>query len=287
MERNENDEYDALRAAYSHSLNYLARLGGSRVAPQLDRDSLRSRLRRRLSHEGLPHTQVIDELASEAAGGLISSAGGRFFGWVIGGTLPAAAAADWLVTTWDQNAALSACSPAAAIAEEVAGEWLKELLRLPSDCSFAFVTGCQMAHVVCLAAARQALLLRRNHDVALQGLSGAPAIRILANENCHASIQRAANLLGVGTANIHPLPTNDVGCVEIPAAREAVREQREVATILVLQAGDIATGSYDDFETIIPLAKANGAWVHIDGAFGLWAAVSERYRHLLRGVEAA
>lgn len=287
MNRNDLDEREGLRIAYEKALAYLAGLDRAPVAAPLDGATLRARLSRPLPPNGLPASEVINELACSASGGLIGSAGGRFFGWVIGGTLPAALAADWLVSTWDQNAALSACSPAAAIVEEVAGEWLKELLRLPKSCSFAFVTGCQMAHVTGLAAARQALLLRRDHDVASRGLGGAPEVRILANENCHASIQRAASLLGFGTANIRALATDPLGRVEIAAVEQALSEQPGIATILVLQAGDIATGSFDDFATIIPLAKAYDAWVHIDGAFGLWANASEPYRYLLAGVEKA
>jgi glutamate/tyrosine decarboxylase-like PLP-dependent enzyme len=287
MDRDQLDEREVIRMAYEKAAAYLARLDGMPVAASLDRATLRARLARPLPSKGLPSSQVIDELACGAAGGLIGSASGRFFGWVIGGTLPAALAADWLVSTWDQNAALSACSPAAAMVEEVAGEWLKQLLGLPASSSFAFVTGCQMAHVVGLASARQALLLRRNHDVACNGVAGAPEVRILANENCHASIQRAANLLGFGTASIHPVATDHLGRVEIAAVEQALQEQQGIATILVLQAGDIATGSFDDFANIIPLAKACDAWVHVDGAFGLWANGSEPYRHLLRGVEEA
>jgi glutamate/tyrosine decarboxylase-like PLP-dependent enzyme len=287
MERDDGDETAALWAAYSKAVDYLGLLNGSAVAASLDAATLRARFRRPLPPRGLPTKQVIDELTCDAAGGLVGSAGGRFFGWVIGGTLPAALAADWLVSAWDQNAALNACSPAAAAVEEVTGEWLKELLALPLNSSFAFVTGCQMAHVVCLAAARQDLLLKQNHDVASKGMGGAPKIRILANENCHASITRAANLLGFGTANIGRIATDQHGSVKISAVQQELNEQQDFATILVLQAGDIATGSYDDFTAVIPLAKAMGAWVHIDGAFGLWAAASDLYRHLLRGVEAA
>ena len=287
MNRDRAEEREGLRTAYEKALAYLEGLDSAPVAASLDSSTLRARLRRPLPRNGLPARGVIEELNCAAEGGLIGSAGGRFFGWVIGGTLPAALAADWLVSTWDQNAALSACSPAAAIAEEVSGEWLKELLRLPSTSSFAFVTGCQMAHVVCLAAARQGLLLRRNYDVARQGFPCAPEVRILANENCHASIQRAANLLGFGTENIRPLTADQLGRVEFDAAEQALEERRGDATILVLQAGDIATGSFDDFANIIPLAKAHDAWVHVDGAFGLWANASAAHRHLLHGVELA
>jgi glutamate/tyrosine decarboxylase-like PLP-dependent enzyme len=206
---------------------------------------------------------------------------------VIGGTLPVAMAADWLTSAWDQNATISACAPAAGVAEEIAGAWLKDLLDLPAESSFAFVTGCQMAHVTCLAAARGALLSRCGWDVGEQGLAGAPKIRILANEHRHGSIDRAIGLLGLGRANIEPLKTDAVGRVDVDALDYALGHSNPGSTILALQAGDIATGTFDRFEELIPRAKAAGAWVHIDGAFGLWARASRRYRHLTRGVELA
>jgi glutamate/tyrosine decarboxylase-like PLP-dependent enzyme len=218
---------------------------------------------------------------------LIGSASGRFFGWVIGSTLPAAVAADWLTSVWDQNAALHACSPSAAVVEEVVGAWLKELLALPPQSSFALVTGCQMAHATGLAAARGAVLRKLGWDVAERGLYGAPTIRILANAQRHASIVRAAILLGLGRANIEPLATDELGRVIPSALEQALIASGGAPAIVVLQAGDIATGAFDDFNTLIPQAKAAGAWVHIDGAFGLWARASARYRHLASGCELA
>ena len=162
---------------------------------------LRSQLAKPLNDDGIEPEVVVNDLVRDVRGGLLGSAGGRFFAWAIGGSVPAALAADWLTSTWDQNASLYSCSPAAAIAEEVAGAWLKDLLGIPASASFAFVTGCQMAHVCCLAAARHSLLAERGWDVERNGLCGAPPIRVLAS-NRHGSVERAIRLLGIGEANV-------------------------------------------------------------------------------------
>ena len=240
-----------------------------------------------LSEGGTDAVRVIDELVAGVEGGIIDSAGGRFFGWVIGGSLPAALAADWMTSTWDQNAVLYVCSPAAAVVEETAGRWLKELLHLPVGASFALVTGCQMAHATCLAAARHAVLAKVGWDVEQEGLSGAPAIRILTGAEKHATILRAVRLLGMGERHVTSLPVDARGRVVKEALASALADGSSAPTIVVLQAGDVNTGEFDDFAELVPLAKEHGAWVHIDGAFGLWAAASPKLRHLLRGVELA
>ena len=277
----------ALDTAFRHARAYLASLGSRPVAAQADLDTLRRHLAKPLEDEGLDPATVLDELVRDAEPGLIGSAGGRFFGWVIGGALPAALGAEWLTAAWDQNAALHACSPAAAVAEEVAGAWLKLLLRLPAASSFAFVTGCQMAHVTCLAAARHALLEQRGWDVEARGLAAAPPLRLLASRHGHGSIERAAALLGLGRDNIQRLATDAAGRIETDALAQALAAPPDRPTILVLQAGDITTGAFDRFAELIPLARHHGVWVHVDGAFGLWATASPRYRALLAGVELA
>jgi glutamate/tyrosine decarboxylase-like PLP-dependent enzyme len=161
-----------------HALSFLKNLDRAPVGATVDLQTLRQRLNKPLTDSGVPHEQVITELVADVEGGLIGSAGGRFFGWVIGGSLPAALAADWLTATWDQNAALYATSPAAAVVEEVVGLWLKDVLGLPAHSSFALVSGCQMAHATCLAAARHALLAEHGWDVEERGLYGAQPIRI-------------------------------------------------------------------------------------------------------------
>ncbi len=170
-----------LEHALAHALAYLENLEHTSVSATATLAELRMRLARPLTDNGVEATQVIDELVADVEGGVLGSAGGRFFGWVIGGSVPAALAADWLTSTWDQNAAIYACSPAEAVIEEICGRWLKELLGLPATASFALVTGCQMAHVTCLAAARNAILAKRGWDVEHKGLNGAPYIRILSS----------------------------------------------------------------------------------------------------------
>jgi glutamate/tyrosine decarboxylase-like PLP-dependent enzyme len=235
----------------------------------------------------LDPSAVVEDLVTAVRGGILGSAGGRFFGWVIGGSLPAALAADWLTSAWDQNAALYACAPAAAIVEEVVGVWLKELLRLPGSASFALVTGCQMAHVTCLAAARHALLANDGWDVERVGLAGLPPIRILSSTQRHGSVVRAVRLLGLGENNMTSLEVDEDGRLCSASLETALDDSASRPTIVVLQAGDLNIGAFDDFAALIPIAKARGAWVHIDGAFGLWAAASPSHAHLLRGVDGA
>ena len=270
----------------SHALAFLDGLDARPVTPPASLRALRSRLDRSLGEDGLPAEQVLDELVSDAEGGLAGCGGGRFFAWVVGGALPAALAADWLASAWDQNASIYAAAPAEAVIEETVGRWLKELLRLPSTASFALTTGCQMAHVTCLAAARHALLARRGWDVEARGLGGAPPIRLLAGQR-HGSIDRAVRCLGLGTDSLVPLAVDDGGAVRLDALEAALRALQGQPAILLLSAGEINAGGYDDFSGAIPLARRHGAWVHVDGAFGLWVNASPRLRHLLEGVEGA
>lgn len=230
---------------------------------------------------------VIKDLVHDAEGGILGMPGGRFYGWVIGGALPAALAADWLTSAWDQNAALYATSPAAAIVEEVAGAWLKDVLSIPQSASFAFVTGCQMAHLTCLAAARHSLLAQMGWNVDERGLSGAPVIRVISSANRHTSIDRAVRLLGLGSQNVEYLEPSSDETMDARALRAALEADASRPAIVLLQAGDINTGVFDGFEALIPIAKGHGAWVHVDGAFGLWCAASPRYRHLLEGAHTA
>jgi glutamate/tyrosine decarboxylase-like PLP-dependent enzyme len=281
-----NQNHDAfsrtLAAAHSHALAYLDALDQSPVAARADLTTLRQRLNKPLTDEPIAPDQVINELVRDVEVGINGSAGGRFFGWVIGGSVPAALAADWLTSTWDQNAGLYACAPAAAVVEEVAGAWLKDLLGLPADASFALLTGTQMAHVTCLAAARHALLTRRGWDLEQLGLYGAPPIHILCSNQRHGTIDRAIRLLGFGRSHLICLPADTLGRLSVDALSEALATDPKAPTIVALQAGDVNTGAFDDFERIVPLARKHGAWVHIDGAFGLWAAASPKYAHLMK-----
>jgi glutamate/tyrosine decarboxylase-like PLP-dependent enzyme len=276
-----------LETALQSALSHLEDLEQRPVAALVDLGTLRRRLGKPLSDKGIPPEQVVTDLVNSVEGGIVRSVGGRFFAWVIGGSLPAALAADWLTSTWDQNAALFACGPAAAVVEEIVGVWLKEILGLPAPTSFALVTGCQMAHAVCLAAARHALLERHGWNVEEQGLYGAPPIRILTSRARHGSFERAVCLLGLGRSQVAYLPVDDRDCLQSGALEQALKADTSTPTIVLLQAGDINIGAYDPFEKLIPIAKRYNAWVHIDGAFGLWVGASSRYQHLVRGIAAA
>ena len=261
----------ALERALHHALSHLGNLEDGPVAATATLETLRSRLAKPLNRAPIPAERVIDELVADTEGGIVASAGGRFFGWVIGGAVPASLGADWLTSAWDQNAASFACAPAEAVVEEVCGAWLKELLGLPSHASFALTSGCQTAHVTALAAARHALLEQRGWQVERDGLFGAPRIRILSSDQFHGSVTQAVRLLGMGTACVQALPSNRMGQLEMAALDEALRAEPDTPTIVLLQAGDLNIGAYDSFSELIPLAHRHGAWVHVDGAFGLWA----------------
>jgi glutamate/tyrosine decarboxylase-like PLP-dependent enzyme len=278
---------EPLKVASAQALSYLAKLDERPIGATADAALLRTRIAKPLSRCGVPAEQVIEELAAAVEGGLHGVASGRFFAWVIGGSLPAALGADWLTSAWDQNAHNYGTGPAAAIAEEVVGGWLKEMFGLPGRSSFALVTGCQMAHFTCLASARHALLSRRGWNVEANGLSGAPAVRVLSSDQAHGSIDRAVSMLGIGTSNMIKLRSDSTGRLEPAALESALAKESNAPTVVVLQAGDLNIGAFDQFEIVIPLAKRYGAWVHIDGAFGLWVAVNSSYRHLLAGIDTA
>jgi glutamate/tyrosine decarboxylase-like PLP-dependent enzyme len=275
-----------LQVAVHSALAYQEDLASQPVAASATLAELRSRLAKPLNDRGLDPEEVVRDLVRDAQDGILGSAGGRFFAWAIGGCIPAALAADWLTSAWDQNGVLYATGPSAAVVEEIAGEWLKDLLGIPQSASFAFVSGCQMAHVTCLAAARHALLREKGWDVERRGLCGAPPLRVLAS-NRHGSVERAIRLLGIGEDNVFDLELNENEQITPEVLTDALATSPDMATIVVLQAGDLNSGSFDDYRTVIPLAKQHGAWVHVDGAFGLWAGASPSYRHFLNGVAEA
>ena len=276
----------ALERAYRHAVDYLAGLDTRSVATTKGLNDLRRALRMPLAARGAPPETIIDELAQATEGGHLGSASGRFFAWVIGGALPSALAADWLASTWDVNAGIYACGPAAAVVEEIAGEWIKDVLDLPRDASFALTTGCQLAHMTCLAAARHAVLRDVGWDVEADGLVGAPPLRVLATDQRHGSIERALRFLGIGTRALQALPTGEDGRLAASTLSGALAAARG-PTIVILDAADLNVGAVDPFPELVPLAKAARAWVHVDGAFGLWARASPERRHLVEGVEQA
>ena len=277
----------ALDTAVAAAKAYLAGLDTAPVAARATVAELRARVGGPLGADGIPAEQVVADLVAAVDGGLNSIAGGRLFAWVNGGALPAALAADWLTSAWDQNAGLTAVSPAASVVEEVAGGWLKDVLGLPVHASFALTTGCQMAHATGLAAARHRVLAARGWDVEADGLAGAPPIVVVVNDQRHLSIDRALRLLGIGTRAMVPVTTDSDGRIAPAALAAALRGVGDNPAIVCLNAADLNIGACDDFATLIPIAHAAGAWVHVDGAFGLWARASPVHAHLVAGVEAA
>lgn len=275
-----------LHRTADHAADYLETVDDRPVSTTVTLGELRARLLRPLAPGGEDDETVLDELVRDTDGGLLGSAGGRFFGWVISGSLPAALAADWLTSAWDQNAGLHACSPAEAVIEEACAAHVLDLLGLPADCSVGLVTGCQMAHTTCLAAARNELLARRGVDVERDGLAGAPRLRVLTTRHRHSTLDRSLRLLGLGAGAIEEVDTDAAGRLDV-AALDAALGARDEPAIVVLQAGEICTGLFDPFAEAIATAQRHDAWVHVDGAFGLWAAVAPDRRHLIAGFEAA
>ncbi|HEX8630816.1 MAG TPA: pyridoxal-dependent decarboxylase [Catenuloplanes sp.] len=230
---------------------------------------------------------VLTELLAAAEGGLVATAGPRFFGFVIGGALPAATAADILAAGWDQCAFNAVLSPAASAAEEAAGDWLKELLGIPASASVGFVTGAQAANTVGLAAARHHLLAEAGWDVERQGLSGAPRLRVVASVERHATVDRSLRLLGLGSDLIEPVRADANGAVDVADLGRVLAAGAPGRTIVCLQAGNVNTGACDDLRRSGELVHRHGGWAHVDGAFGLWAAAAPATRHLVDGVELA
>jgi len=266
--------------------DWLESLDSRPVAESATVDELRSRLGGPLPRSPVDPLVVVEDLARAAEPGLIGMPSGRYFGFVIGGGLPAAVAADWLTSVWDQCPGFYACGPAASVVEEVTGAWLRQLLALPEGASFAFVTGCQMAHLTCLAAARHHVLQAVGWDVEELGLSGAPPIRVLVGARRHVSIDRALRFLGVGRASLTVVPADGAGRIQVSRLREELAAASAPA-IICAQAGEVNTGAFDDLDDIADAAAETGAWLHIDGAFGLWAAASPAFRHLVKGAERA
>ena len=279
----DSSERDVLLRAAEHALAWLDGMDTRPVATNATLAEMRARLGRPLTDRGVEARLVIDDLVADTEGGILGSQGGWFFGWVIGGGAPSAMAADWLTTVWDQNAGIHACGPAASVVEEVAAGWLKALFGLPDEVSVGFVTGTQMAHATCLAAARHAVLRDAGWDVEARGLAGSPPIRILANAERHGSVDRAVRFMGLGSDNIEPLATTDRRVS--PETLGAALSQSQAPTIVVLQAGELNRGAVDPCEALAPMARAAGAWTHVDGAFGRWARTSPVHRGLARGLE--
>ena len=273
-----------LRRTADLAADFLDSLEDRPVFPHVSADDLRVALDVPLQQEPLEPERVVEELAAAAAPGLVAMPSGRYFGFVIGGGLPAALAADWLTSAWDQNAGLYVCGPSASVVEQVVGAWVCDLLGLPKGSSIGFVTGSQMASVTALAAARFRALDRAGWDVARDGLSAGPRVRVIVGEKRHVTVDRALRLLGLGAPET--VAADGQGRMDATELREALANGAG-PTIVCAQAGEVNTGAFDPLDEIAAAAADHGAWLHVDGAFGLWAAASPKYRHLVRGAELA
>jgi len=230
---------------------------------------------------------VLAELADAIEPGLAASGSGRFFGFVVGGSVPASVGADWLVTAWDQNAGLAAVTPGVVAVEHRAGQWVLDLLGLPATAAIGFPTGCCQAHLTCLAAARHHMLAAYGWDVGANGLQGAPTLRVVTGRERHATVDLALRQLGLGTRTARLVDVDGQARIDLGDLERALDEPTDGPTIVILSAGNVNTGSFDPLAEAIDLAHDRGAWVHVDGAFGLWAAASPVHRHLVAGVERA
>jgi glutamate/tyrosine decarboxylase-like PLP-dependent enzyme len=264
--------------------DYVESLGDRPIFPAVTPEELRAALGGPLPEQPVDAREVVTELAAAAEPGVVAMGSGRYFGFVIGGALPAALAADWLATAWDQNAGLYVAGPSASVVEQVTREWIVDLLGLPENASIGFVTGTQMAHVTGLAAARFHVLDQVGWDVGRDGLQGAPRVRVLAGAKRHVTLDRALRLLGLGAPTV--VDADEQGRMRVDALSRAIAGG-DGPTIVCAQAGEVNTGAFDPLADIADVCRDAGAWLHVDGAFGIWAAVSPELRHLVSGIERA
>lgn len=270
---------EAARRAGSH----LASAAYRPVAPDPEALAALDAFRRPLQAEPIPAREVLAELDAFASPASVVSTHGRYFGFVNGGTLPAATGAAILAGAWDNNAGPSVCGPASAVLDEVAGNWIVGALGLPSTAVASFCAGATVANLTAIITARDAALARAGWDVGERGLAGAPVLRVVIGEEAHASVLKSLRLAGFGEAQMERVPTDATGAIDA----DAFPTDTDELTLVILQAGNVNTGASDPFERIIPAARERGSWVHVDGAFGLWAAASPKRRHLVAGVEHA
>jgi glutamate/tyrosine decarboxylase-like PLP-dependent enzyme len=273
---------DLIADAARRGASYLEGLARRRVAPDAEAVARLRSFDVPFQEGPIDPASVLAELDDVGSPATVATAGGRYFGFVVGGSLPASLAANLLAGAWDQNAALEVMSPVACAVEEVARKWLLSIFGLPADCGAGFVTGTTTANLTALAAARHSLLRQAGWDVETQGLFGAPPITVIVGDEVHVSLLKALAILGLGRERVVRVPVDRQGRMR-PDLLPAIHG----ATIVCLQAGNVNTGAFDPADEICPRAKEAGAWVHVDGAFGLWAAASPAYAPLVRGIEAA
>jgi glutamate/tyrosine decarboxylase-like PLP-dependent enzyme len=272
-----------MRRAAELAEEHLAGLRERPVRAHVSYEDVVAALDEPLPEQGEDDVAVIERLVGLAGPGMVANPGPRYFGFVTGGALPAAVAADWITSAWDQNAFSRVSSPAAAAIEAVAERWVLEALGLPSGAAVGFATGATTSNFTCIAAARHALLAREGWNVEEDGLTGAPAIRVIVGEHVHASLLLALRYAGLGAGAVR-VPADDQGAMR---AGELERALGDGPTLVCAQAGEVGSGASDPLEPIAAAARASGAWLHVDGAFGLWAAASPKLRHLVHGSDQA
>ena len=281
----EKDKYQAsleVAAKYAHS--WLQSVASRGINPKKSIDEMLEIFGGAIQNESVDPVAVVTRIAELGEPGLMNMGSGRFFGWVIGGTLPAALAADWLVSAWDQNAGMRNTTPTVVAMEEIAGTWIKDILGLPDTADVGFPTGATMANFTGLLSARYKVLSDAGWDVNEKGLNGAPVVRVIVGAERHVTIDLALRYLGLGAPTV--VAADSQGRIRIDELRK-VLAAGSGPTILCLAAGEIHSGAFDPFEEAIELAHGLGAWVHVDGAFGLWALASMKLRPMLKGIEKA
>src|SRR4051794_38914545 len=282
------DRRTLLRQTADLAADFLEGVGTRRVAATASHEDLLATMGGSVPDRGEAPGEVVSELARIADPGLIASAGPRYFGFVIGGSLPGALAADWLTSAWDQNAGLYAIGPSASVAEEVAGAWLIDLFGLPEGSSVGFSTGATMASFTALAAGRHRGLERAGWNVEEDGLQGAPEIAVVVGAEAHVTIHVSLQMLGLGRNRVHRVEADDQGRMRPERLRAVLAELGDRPVLVCAQSGNVNTGGFDPLPEIVPLVRAlPNAWLHVDGAFGLWAATSPSLRHLAAGLDGA
>lgn len=276
----------ALASAGTRAVDYLDRVGARDVVARATSDQLRAALGGPMPDAPQDPVAVVNRLADAAADGTVATVGPRYFGFVVGGSVPAAMAADWLVSTWDQNAGIYVLSPLVSVVEDVTTSWVRDLVGLSDDWTAGFVTGCQMANFTCLAAARHDVLARAGWDVEADGLMGAPAVDVIVSDESHHTIFQALRYLGFGNARLHRIPTDEQGRMRADVLAKVLAAGTGPC-IVSAQAGNVNTGAFDPIDDIATLCERRGAWLHVDSAFGLWAVVSPSRADLVRGISRA
>jgi glutamate/tyrosine decarboxylase-like PLP-dependent enzyme len=276
-----------LSRAFDHARAFLGSMPTRHVGARATREELLAALRVPLPDGNEDAAGVLDVLASQADRGAVACPGPRYFGFVIGGSLPVALAADWLACTWDQNPGIYATSPLISVIEEVAAEWLLELFDLPRESGVGFVTGCQMANFTCLAAARHGVLRRAGWDVEADGLQGAPRVTVVTSAESHVTIDVALRYLGFGVKHLLRVESDEQGRMRADRLARLLDNLNGGPTIICAQAGNVNTGAIDPLREIAAIAHEHNAWLHIDGAFGLWGRTSDEKRALVDGAELA